>query len=159
MKYYIYKFYCKDTNITDFYIGSTNNLTYRMRNHKYCCNNIKSIYHNQYKYQFIRNNGGWDNWTYEIIEEFECDSKRNAEVKEQEYISNQKPTLNALSAVYDIEKRKAYQKTYYKDRAEYYSNYYKEYNKKKKELKEKVFQYNNNDGGTSSNQPNLETNP
>ena len=64
---YIYKIYCKDKDIEDVYIGSTNNITRRMYQHKQCCYNENQKEYNKYKYTFIRENGNWSNWTYEII--------------------------------------------------------------------------------------------
>tara|TARA_R110002096_G_scaffold294541_1_gene488848 strand:+ start:80 stop:538 length:459 start_codon:yes stop_codon:yes gene_type:complete len=62
----IYKLYCKDPSITDFYIGSTNNLNMRKIKHKYCVNHINSK--SKFRvYDFIRTNGGWNNFTFVIL--------------------------------------------------------------------------------------------
>ena len=37
------------------------------RDHKSCCNNINGNKYNRYKYVFIRENKGWDNWIIESI--------------------------------------------------------------------------------------------
>ena len=37
----IYKIYCKDTSISDTYIGHTTNFLLRKQQHKYVSNNIK----------------------------------------------------------------------------------------------------------------------
>ena len=69
MLYYFYKISCKDVNIQDCYVGQTTNFKSRCNDHKSCCNNEKSKQYNRKVYQFIRDNGGWVNWT---ITEFLC---------------------------------------------------------------------------------------
>ena len=76
----IYKLYCKDKNITDCYIGSTTNYANRKRTHKSSCNNIKSRNYKQKKYIYIRENGGYENWDYEILETINLNDK----IKERE---------------------------------------------------------------------------
>ena len=54
----IYKICCKNTDITDIYVGHTTDLIKRRYSHKTrCCNpnDDKYYYH---VYEFIRNNGG-----------------------------------------------------------------------------------------------------
>ncbi len=143
MIYYIYKLYCKDTNISDFYIGSTNNVKKRIREHKNCCNNKNDKRYNQYKYQFIRDNGDWNNWTYEILEEFECNFKKDATTKEQQYISNIKPLLNNRNAngrneERSIESKKEYNKEYYEQNKKRIKEKQKQYRLRKKQLKESI---------------------
>ena len=82
---YIYKIYCKDKDIEDVYIGSTNNIKKRMYNHKQVCNDENSKEYNRYKYIFIRENGNWSNWTYEIM--CECPSEDRYKM-ERWYIEN-----------------------------------------------------------------------
>ena len=50
----IYKLCCKDTNITDIYVGSTTNFYRRKQDHKQQCNNTNSKEYNKNAYQFIR---------------------------------------------------------------------------------------------------------
>jgi hypothetical protein len=65
----IYKIVSKDKNITNkFYIGSTNDLYTRIKFHKYCYNCVdKRGDTNLYK--FMKTNGGWDNYSFEIIKD------------------------------------------------------------------------------------------
>ena len=51
MKGIVYKIYCKDSSITECYIGSTNNLQNRKYDHKY-----NSKFSNKKVYKFIREN-------------------------------------------------------------------------------------------------------
>lgn len=90
----VYKLCCKDTSIEDIYVGSTCNFTKRKWEHKSGCNNSKIKSYNIYVYQFIRNNGGFENWDMVMIEEFSCNNKLEKEQKERYYIELLKPTLN-----------------------------------------------------------------
>lgn len=93
-KTFIYKICCKDTNISDCYIGHTTNFTQRKNQHKTTCNNENDKSYYRFVYVFIRNNGGWDNWNMIQLEELSCENKREAEAKEREWIEKIKPTLN-----------------------------------------------------------------
>ena len=90
----IYKIVCNDTSITDCYVGSTTNIIKRRQYHKSDCNNEKSKHYNRYVYQFIRNNGNWQNWSLVLIENYSCNNKLELERRERYYIEDLKPTLN-----------------------------------------------------------------
>ena len=59
---FIYEIVYKDVNITERYVGSTTNLIQRRKQHKTACNNEKDKAHNVNVYQFIIENGGFENW-------------------------------------------------------------------------------------------------
>lgn len=88
----IYKLCCKDTNITDIYIGKTTNFTNRKRDHKKSTINRNNYNFNVYK--FIRSNGGWSNWDMIKIEIYKCDNALDASMRERYWIEELKPTLN-----------------------------------------------------------------
>ena len=90
----IYKISCNDSNITDCYIGSTTDVKQRMRSHKSDCNNTNSKGYKLRVYQFIRANGGWNNWTTTILDEFISNSKFERLQKERDWIQYIKPKLN-----------------------------------------------------------------
>lgn len=93
----IYKIYCLDENIKDYYIGSTTNFHKRKISHKTKCNNVNDIGYNMLLYKFIRANGGYNNWTFEILETFESFiSKKDLHKIEGQYIKNNNPTLNCI---------------------------------------------------------------
>ena len=71
----IYKLCCKDPNVSDFYIGSTTNKRARKSKHKSDCYNTNKNYYNSRVYQCIRENGGFDNWSFIIIEEYKCENR------------------------------------------------------------------------------------
>ena len=62
-----YKIVCKDTTVQDTYVGHTTNFTKRRYKHKDYCINPKHRNYNIYLYQFIRDNGGWDNFDLILI--------------------------------------------------------------------------------------------
>jgi hypothetical protein len=49
------------------YVGHTTDFTKRKNNHKKSCNNSKSKDYNLKVYDFIRKNGGWDNWSIVLV--------------------------------------------------------------------------------------------
>jgi hypothetical protein len=91
----IYKICCKDLNITDIYIGHTTNLVQRRYNHKSKCNNDKGENYNLSVYQFIRDNGGWDNWDIIEIDKCHCLDFEEARKVERNYIEKLNATLNS----------------------------------------------------------------
>ena len=91
-----YKISCKDTNITDVYIGHTTNFVQRKSGHKQGCKNAKSSNYACKLYTVIRQNGGWDNWRMDIIAYHECKDHYEARKKEQEYFILYNATLNSI---------------------------------------------------------------
>jgi predicted GIY-YIG superfamily endonuclease len=57
----VYKLYCKNNSITEFYVGSSCDLQKRKYFHKYCCNNSNSPMYNLKVYKFIRDTDGFEN--------------------------------------------------------------------------------------------------
>ena len=97
MKGIIYKLHSKDNTITEYYIGSTINLNNRIISHKTCCHNVNSNSYNKKVYKFIRENGNWNNWTFEILDEVDIETKQELQQNyEKEYILNLKPKLNVV---------------------------------------------------------------
>jgi hypothetical protein len=92
----IYKITCKDSNVNDVYVGHTTNFVQRKHAHKQSCINIKSLNYKCKVYEVIRNNGGWNNWSMEIINFFNCRDHYEARQKEQEYFVLLNATLNSI---------------------------------------------------------------
>ena len=90
----IYKLCCYDLSITDIYVGHTTDFKSRKNSHKTCCNNKCNKRYNLKLYQFIRENGGWNNWNMVMIENHICNSKLEATKRERELIEELKATLN-----------------------------------------------------------------
>jgi Fic family protein len=110
----IYKIYLND----DVYVGSTNDYNLRINSHKYSCNNPNSKDYNFPIYQFIRENGGWDTFKKEIINETDKTGKELREL-ERYYIETLKSNLNS-----EIPTRN--KKEYYENNIDKISEYKKE---------------------------------
>ena len=91
---FIYKFVCNDIFVINIYVGSSVNWVKRKANHKYACNNEFNKEYSKYLYQFIRQNGGWSNWSMIKICDFPCDSKLELESEERKYMELLKADLN-----------------------------------------------------------------
>jgi hypothetical protein len=105
----IYKIICNDENIKDCYVGHTTNLKQRIIEHKYACCKETSKSYNFRLYVVIRENGGWDNWSVQKIEDYPCQTKQEATLREQYHYFIIGATLNTISPVFDAEKLKKWQ--------------------------------------------------
>ena len=130
----IYKIKCKDPLITEFYIGSTRNFKQRGYQHK--CDCKKSNYK---VYQFIRSNGGWDNFDMKLIrDKLGVNNNIDLHTIEGQYQRLLKPTLNKCIA-------SRTRKEYLKENKEYHKEYMKEYMKKNKDkIREYKKEYSQN---------------
>ena len=90
----IYKICCKDPTITDIYVGHTTDLIKRRYNHKNRCCNPNDIKYNYHIYDFIRNNGNWNNWQLVKIEDYPCNNHEEALRRERYWLEELKATLN-----------------------------------------------------------------
>lgn len=143
----IYKLCCNDTNITDIYIGSTSNFSRRKTQHKQDCKYSTRKGHNFKVYKFIRENGGWENWSMIMLHEFSCDNKLQRDKKEREFIENLKPTLNKNIPTrtskewrgVNKEQLKRKRKIYDENNRNYINKYAREYyQQNKKNFNEKI---------------------
>ena len=132
----IYKLCCKNPTVTDIYIGHTTNFTQRKNSHKTSCCNENSKNYNQNVYQFIRQNGGWDNWSMVQIELKNCKDKREAELLEHTFIQELKATLN-VNNPYGMYKEnpQQYKEDWYEEKKEEILEKSKEYYEENKEQK------------------------
>lgn len=126
----IYKICCKNPEIKEIYIGSTaNELRKRKNQHKTDSNNINSKSYNLYVYQFIRDNGGFDNWDIVEVERYCANDKQELHKRERYYIELLGASLNS-----QIPNRS--QKEYEKDNKDKIKEY-----KQEDKYKEKVKEY------------------
>lgn len=102
----IYKIYCKDNSVKNIYIGSTVNFHKRKIAHKSSCNNEDCTNYNLPVYNFIRDNGGWDNWSIEIIEEIKFIYRTELREKEKFWIEKEQSSLNVGIILTKEEKEK-----------------------------------------------------
>lgn len=143
----IYKLIHKeDYDNKNIYIGSTTNFTRRKCQHKTVCNNPNDNNYNALKYEFIRQNGGWDMWDMILIESYSCNNKKELESRERYWVEHFKATLNKQIPTrtqkeycqYNKENYKQYHKQYYQNNQEQLSENHKEYYQ---ENKEKISEY------------------
>ena len=92
---YLYKIKCLTSD--DFYIGSTCNFKRRTYEHRtrFKCN-VRN--QNDKLYDFMRINGGLDNFTFEILFTFDNINKKDLKIKENKLITDLKPSLNAIKS-------------------------------------------------------------
>ena len=124
----VYKLRCKDDNVKEFYIGSSMNIKDRMIKHKSSCDNPKDKAYNYKVYIFIRANGGYQNWNYDILEECEVEDKDDLVFNyERKYILELDPQLNMIIVGRTI-------KEWCKENKEKVVGYTKKYREKNKEI-------------------------
>jgi len=123
--YTFYKIVCNDDKVTEIYVGSTKDLNDRIRKHKYRCNTPNMKGYNIKVYKFIRDNGGWFNWEFKIIDTKECNDKYDSYVIEQQYINDLKSELNSCSPYIGL------------TRNEYETKYRQNHKEKNKEYKKR----------------------
>ena len=144
---YVYKLSSKNENIPQCYIGSTTNLKKRLYNHRNSNNNENNKNYNMGLYKFIRDNGGFDEFKIEILEELSCNNKQELHTIEKNYIIQNNDLLNlkiptrTQKQYYDenSDKIKEYQK---KLRIQNIEKYGDEYINKKREY-QREYQNNN----------------
>ncbi len=137
----IYKLCCKDPTIKECYVGSTTNFRGRKYSHKSNCNNEKSNKYNRYVYKFIRDNGGFENWTMIELEKVDCNDCKTLHNKEREWFEKLQASLNKNIPTRtekewrkdNKEKIKNYCKKQYEDNKEKMKEYRKEYYQNNKE--------------------------
>ena len=139
----IYKLCCKNTLIDDIYIGHTTHFINRKNQHKTSCHNINDKKYNQYVYKFIRENGGWNNWSMIQIQEHNCKNKREAEATEHFWIENLGAKLNS-NKPYAMckEEPQLYKQCWYEEKKDYILQKAKDnYEENKEEKNEYQKQY------------------
>jgi hypothetical protein len=72
-----------DTTLTECYVGHTTNFTQRKKNHKNSYFNENHPNHFFPVYEFMREHGGWEIFIMLQMEEFPCETKREAEIREE----------------------------------------------------------------------------
>jgi hypothetical protein len=135
----IYKIFCRDESITDCYVGSTTDFGRRKTNHKNACNNAKSTRYNLPVYRFIRDNGNWDNWDFEILENYPCRNKEQLVVRERYWFEKLNTTLNSQ---YPQRSQKESNKAYKEKNREKIKESNKAYREKNREKIKEYYEVN-----------------
>jgi len=146
LQYTFYEIVCKDENKDFIYIGSTKDFKNRKYQHKSSSININNPKNNLQVYQFIRENGGWNNFDMNPIEIYECETKTHARIREQYWIELKKSKLNKYKAFVPeeerLENKLKYQKCYYenhKEKIKEYNIIYQEKNAEQINIQKKQF--------------------
>lgn len=141
MKYIIYKITLLN-NPEYLYIGSTKNFINRKYFHYHFFNNDKKKIYNCKLYSTIRDNGGWDNVEMSPIEEFECENKTQALIKERFYYETLKANLNTVKPYITKDEKIQQKKEYREENKEHLKEKEKEWRETNKEIiKEKKKEY------------------
>jgi hypothetical protein len=90
----IYKLCCKNTEITDEYVGSTTNFSRRKAEHKSNCHNENRRNYHLKVYECIREYGGWDNWDMVEVEKYNATDKNDLHKRERYWFETLKSSLN-----------------------------------------------------------------
>lgn len=114
----IYKISCKDLTISFTYIGSTSNFYNRKALHKSDYYNVSSPRYKLPIYEFMRNNGDFNNFVIVLIEEFCCENKRQLEQREQYWKEIYGDNIGKRSAFLSPEKKIELNKQYYEEHKE-----------------------------------------
>ena len=94
---HFYKIVCKDLTISHCYVGHTSNFKRRQHEHKRTYYDEKDhVHYNIYLYDFIRKNGGWDNFEMILVKTQECEGSLHARQIERQYIEELNATLNKI---------------------------------------------------------------
>ena len=102
----IYKLVSFDTTLTDCYVGHTTNFTQRKKFHKNAYFNENHPNHFCPVYGFMTEHGGWENFVMLQLEEFPCETKREAEAREEHWRKELNATLNGQQSFTTPEERK-----------------------------------------------------
>jgi hypothetical protein len=123
----IYEIFNESLNFR--YIGSTGNFSSRKATHKANCKKQLKVK----LYETINENGGWANFIMRPIEEFVCESKLEARIRERYLCEMYNPNLNMRKSYVSGEERESYYdenkdrfKQYYEDNKERIKHYYQE---------------------------------
>jgi hypothetical protein len=111
----IYKIWCNLNGIDEIYIGSSARFVGRCKLHESDCNNINSPRYGYKLYQYIRNNGGFENFTIDVLEKYPCKNKTELHIREEYWKNELNPTLNTNKAHRTEQDVKQYQKEYHKE--------------------------------------------
>ena len=97
---HFYRIVCRDLNVKDCYVGHTTDFYSRKCRHKSNCNNTNQEHYKLYVYEFIRENGGWENWDMILIKTEKCNNELEARARERYYIEMFKFSLNSIKRPY-----------------------------------------------------------
>lgn len=84
-----------------FYIGSTNDLSVRMKDHRYSCMGENARDRDLKCYEMMREYGGWYCFDWLIIDIVTSDDRAVRNERERAYILEMKPPMNTFDCTYN----------------------------------------------------------
>lgn len=110
----VYKLSCKNPEISDCYVGSTNNFGIRRSQHKNAAE-VNAKRKKSILYDFIRQNGGWANWCMTVLEYVPCNSSSELVMRERNWFEKLNPSLNVNTPYKTPQNvpKEEYARTYY----------------------------------------------
>lgn len=127
-----------DLNDENIYVGHCTNIVQRRYNHRTACCKPDNRDYNLKVYQFIRENGGWDQWEMILIEKYPCDNGDQARARERYWKRELNATLNKNEPGRTIKEWRENNKERLVEKAKIY------YEDNKEEIAEKVKEYYEN---------------
>jgi len=106
----MYKLVCRNLAIKNCYVGHTTNFTNRKRLHKSGCKTRE-----YYLYQFIQENGDWENWDMIMVEQYPCNNLYEASARERHWIETLNADLNHRLPPTGLSKNEVYKQYYRKN--------------------------------------------
>ena len=123
----IYKIVCNILSVCDVYVGSTTDFVRRKYKHKNDCCNENSQAYNRSVYKYIRDNGGWNNFTMIEIEKYPCNDSNEARARERYWYETLNARLNTRRPVCTNEEYTEYKKQYRENNRDSILKYHKQY--------------------------------
>ena len=84
----IYMLKHKTDDTKEFYIGSSFDFKARCRTHKNSCNKQNDKKYNLKVYKYMRENGGFNEWTIVKLYDYPCKNKYELELEERKCMKN-----------------------------------------------------------------------
>ena len=136
----------EDYDNANIYIGSTTDFVKRKNAHKNCCNTENSRGYNDKRYQYIRENGGWNCFNMIEVEKYPCNDGNEARAREEYWRCLFNAQLNVNRAYRTEEEKKEQDKKRYEQNRDKLLKQYKKYNEKNKDkiLEQKKGYYEQN---------------
>ena len=88
----VYTITCNSHDVYHLYVGSSQDFTRRMSDHKYRSKNETNT---NKLYTAIRSYGGYKNWTIEAIETSTCETNLEIRTRERFWFDELRPSLNS----------------------------------------------------------------
>ena len=126
----LFKMMCKIKTIKDHYIGFTTwHLEFKLRHMRSDYTNANSPSYNSKLNNFIRDNGGWENWQMQLISEGDWQNRKHAQ-QQQQALVKASPWATLNQEYYTKTKEEQLEERRETDRIYKYKNRFKEADKK-----------------------------